>query len=195
MKTIITALLALVWMAEVEASNSLNFRVNDKDITFCINQNVAGKDIPNDELTIREIPLTIGFLKTESSHIGVNHNLFGWRGIAHTNLPENRLDGAAVETCKTVKLISSVGEKKVVHQHFLKQCDNTATIQQIVYFIDSIVTHIGIVFISAGARNTEVEHLFHLNPISTRFRHLFCHTLLPFKWGHICLASSRLRFM
>jgi len=192
-QTIITALVALVTVAGI--SNAFDFRIDDEDVTIAVNKDVAGYDIPNKETAVGEATFAVRFLETEGGHVGVNHNLCGGGGVGYANLTENGLHGAAIEACKAVELVGRVGEKRIVHQHLFEQCHDAATVHQVVDLVNGIVGHVGIVLVTAGARDTKAECLHHRNPVAASLGHLFGNTLLPLKGSHMCLASSRLRFI
>lgn len=94
-----------------------------------------------------------------------------------------------------MKLISCIREKRVVHQYLFEQCNDTAAVHQVIYLIDAVIGHVRVVLITTGTGNSQVEHLHHRNPVAIGLGHLLGHALFPFKRSHICLASSRLRFM
>ena len=192
-QTIITILLALVAVAGI--SNAFDFGIDNEDIAIAVNKDIARNDIPDEETAVGEATLTVRFLETEGSHIGVNHNLCGGGGVGYANLTENGLHGAAIEACKAVELVGRVGEEHVVHQQFFEQCHDAATVHQVVDLVNGIVGHVGIVLVTAGTRNTKAEHLHHWNPVAAGLGHLLSHALLPLKGCYMCLASSRLRFM
>ena len=184
---------ALVTVAGI--SNAFDFSIDDEDVTIAVNKDVAGNDIPNKETAVGEATFAVRFLETKGGRVGVNHNLCGGGGVGYANLTENGLHGAAIEACKAVELVGRVGEKRIVHQHLFEQCHDAATVHQVVDLVNGIVGHVGIVLVTAGARDTKAECLHHRNPVAASLGHLFGNTLLPLKGSHMCLASSRLRFI
>ena len=176
-KTIITILLALVAVAGI--SNAFDFSIDDEDVTIAVNKDVAGNDIPDEETSVGEVPLSVHFLETEGGHVGINHNLCGGGGVGYTNLTENGLNGTTVEACKAMKLVGCFGKEHIVHQHLFEQCHNASAVHQIIDFVNGIVGHIGIILVAARARNAEAEHLHHRNPVAASLGHLLSHALLP----------------
>lgn len=92
----------------MELFNMLNLCIDNKDVTFVINQNIARHYIPNLVLAVSETPIFGSLFKTKGCHVGVNHNLCGRVRIGDSWLNNNRLDSATIESCKAVERISGI---------------------------------------------------------------------------------------
>ena len=179
----------------MELFNMLNLCIDNEDVTFVINQNIARHYIPNLVLAVSETPIFGSLFKTKGCHIGVNHNLCGRVRIGDSWLNNNRLDSATIESCKAVERISGIWEKNVVHQNLVQQANDASTIKQIVDFINDFFANIGVIFVTAGTRYAKVKNIHYGNPKTLVLRHLFSDTLLCFETTYILEAISTLRFM
>lgn len=175
--------------------DSFYFRINNEDVTFCINKGVSWNNIPNFIASVCKASFICGFLKTKCRHIRFNHNHRSRMCICYSWLANYRLYGTPIKTCKSMEAISCVRKYLVVHQNLPKQGNYASTVQKIVHFINGISRYIGIVFITAGSRDSKIEYLHHGNPKPMLLCHQLCSTLLGIEVCHICLANSTLRFI
>ena len=172
-----------------------DFRINHKDVAFIVNEYVTRNKVPYLMSVVPESPDLTGFLKPQGSHIGINHYLCGRMGIGYTRLNDNRLDSTSVESGKPVESISGIRENEIVHHNLPEQAHYAAAIKKIVDLIDDLLSNIGVVFVAAWPRHSQVENIHHGNPIATSLGHRFGCALLNLKVTYIWLAISRLRFM
>ena len=82
-----------------------------------------------------------------------------------------------------------------MHQNLAQQAHDASAIKQVVDFINDLLANIGVVLITAWARNTKVEDIHHGNPKTLVLRHLLSSTLFCLKTTYILEAISTLRFM
>ena len=173
----------------------LYFSINNEDVTFGIYKGISGNNIPYFITSVCKASFICGFLKTKCRHIRFNHNHRSRMCIRYSWLANYRLYGTPIKACKSMETISCFREYLIVHQNLPKQGNYASTVQKIVHFINSICRYIGVVFITAGPRNSKIEYLHHGNPKPMLLCHLLCSTLLGIEVCHICLANSTLRFI
>ena len=173
----------------------LHLCIHYKDVTLGINKDVARNKIPYLVGIVGVSSLCSCLLKSQCSHIGVNHHLGGRMGVGYSWLNNNRLYSTAIEACKTIKRIGGFREDKIVYQNLSKQGYNTAAVQKIIDFVDDIFCYVGVVLITTWTRNAQVENIHHRNPKAIGLSQLLSYSLLSLETAYICLAISKLRFM
>ena len=80
-------------------------------------------------------------------------------------------------------------------QNLIQQLTDTTTIQQIIYFVNSIFSNISVIFIPTRSWNPKVKNIVHRNPQTIRFCVLLSNALLYFEAASIAFAFSRFLLM
>ena len=97
----------------------LYFCIYYKDISFIVNQDIAGEKIPYLVCPVGKSSLSCGLLEAESCHIGVNHDLSGRTSICNSWLDNDWLYSSAIKPGKAVERVCCIREDSIMHQNFV----------------------------------------------------------------------------
>ncbi len=128
--------------------------INNVYVAILVYQDIARNNVPHLVLAIDIATYFKCLFETQRCHVSVYSNLRCWLCIRHSRLSHYWLYHSSIKTSKTMERVCRIREEDIMHNYFTKLCNNTSTIEKIIYLIDYGFSNIGVIFIATRSWHT-----------------------------------------